>query len=127
MKQSKIIDTLEMYHPMVGANCRGGRTTDAKGLLKRGAGSRASVGSRGEVGMRRRGTPDIPRFGALRRDNTPSPAEFSWMVDSTMLLLELCGEEGGWPRLGLLLLLGVAMQWLVLCLPLYLTSHIVSL
>ena len=43
--------------------------------------------------MRGRGAPDIPRIGALRRDNTPSPAEFSWLVDSTMLLLELC--EGG--------------------------------
>ena len=43
--------------------------------------------------MSGRGTPDIPRFGALRRDNTPSPAECSWMIDSTMLLLEL--YEGG--------------------------------
>ena len=41
--------------------------------------------------MSGRGTPDIPRFGALRRDNTPSPAECSWMFDSTMLLLELYG------------------------------------
>ena len=41
--------------------------------------------------MHGRGTPDIPRFRALRRDNTPSPAEFSWMVDSTMSLLELYG------------------------------------
>ena len=49
------------------------------------------MGSRGKVGMRGRGTPDIPRFGALRRDNTPSPAECSWMIDSTMLLLELYG------------------------------------
>ena len=65
--------------------------TDAKGWLMRGGGSRALVGSRGEVGMRGRGTPDIPRFGALRRDNTPSPAEFSGMIDSTMLLLELYG------------------------------------
>ena len=38
-----------------------------------------------------RETPDIPRFGALQRDNTPSPAEFSWMIDSTVLLLELYG------------------------------------
>ena len=38
---------------------------DAKGWLKRGGGSRALVGSRGEVDMRGRGTPDIPRFGAL--------------------------------------------------------------
>ena len=49
------------------------------------------MGSRGEVGMRRHGTPDIPRFGALRRDNTPSPAKFGWMIDITTLLLELCG------------------------------------
>ena len=49
------------------------------------------MGSRGEVDMRGRGTPDIPRFGALRRDNTPSPARFGWMMDSTMLLLELYG------------------------------------
>ena len=41
--------------------------------------------------MTGRGTLDIPRFGALRRDNTPSPAECSWMIDSTMLLLELYG------------------------------------
>ena len=47
--------------------------------------------STGEVGMSGRGTPGIPRFGALRRDNTPSPAECSWMIDSTMLLLELYG------------------------------------
>ena len=75
------------------ARCRGGRMADAKGWLKRGGGSRALVGSRGEVGMRGRGTPDIPRFGALRRDNAPSPAEFSWMVDSTMSLLGL--YQGG--------------------------------
>ena len=43
--------------------------------------------------MRGRGMPHIPRFGALWRDNSPSPAEFGWMIDSTMLLLELC--EGG--------------------------------
>ena len=41
--------------------------------------------------MRGHGTLDISRFGALRGDNTPSPAEFSWMVDSTMSLLELFG------------------------------------
>ena len=61
--------------PMVGANCRGGRMADAKGWLKIGGGLRALVGSRGEVGMSERGMQDIPRFGALRRDNTPSPAE----------------------------------------------------
>ena len=55
--------------------CRGGRTADAMGWLKIGGGSRALVGSRGEVGMSERGTQDILRFGALRRDNTPSPAE----------------------------------------------------
>ena len=49
------------------------------------------VGFGGEVDMRGHGTPDIPRFGALRRDNIPSPTEFSWMVDSTMSLLELYG------------------------------------
>ena len=56
--------------PPGGGNCRGGSKTDAKGWLKSGGGSRALVGSRGEVGMSGRGTPDIPRFGALRRDNT---------------------------------------------------------
>ena len=71
--------------------CRGGCTIDAKGWLKRGGGSRALVGSRGKVGMSGRGTPNIPRFGALRRDNTPSPAECCWMIDSTMSLLELYG------------------------------------
>ena len=71
--------------------CRGGCTADAKGWLKIGGGSGALVGFRGEVGMSGRGTPDIPRFGALRRDNTPSPAECSCMIDSTMLLLELYG------------------------------------
>ena len=50
------------------------------------------VGSRGEVGMSERGTPDIPRFGALQRDHTPSPAECSLMFDSTMSLLELYGR-----------------------------------
>ena len=73
------------------ASCRGGPTADAKGWLKRGGGSRALVDSRGGVGMSGRGTLDIPRFGALRRDNTPSPAECSWMIDSTMSLLELYG------------------------------------
>ena len=72
-------------------DCHGGRTADAKGWLKRGGGLRALVGSRGEVGMRGRGTPDIPSFGALWRDNTPSPAECSWMIDSTMSLLVLYG------------------------------------
>ena len=47
--------------------------------------------SRGEVRMSGRGTLDIPRFGALPRDNTPSPAECNWVIDSTMLLLELYG------------------------------------
>ena len=51
----------------------------------------ALVGSRGEVGMRGRGTPDIPRLEALRRDTTLSPVEFSWMIDSTMSLMELYG------------------------------------
>ena len=60
--------------------CRGGRTADAKGWLKRGGGSRALVGFGGEVDMRGCGTPDISRFGALRRDNTPSPAECSWTL-----------------------------------------------
>ena len=63
---------------------------DSLRWLKRGGGSRALVGFGGEVDMRGRGTLDIPRL-ALRRDNTPSPAEFSWMVDSTMSLLELYG------------------------------------
>jgi hypothetical protein len=71
------------------AKCCGGRTVDAMRWLKRRAGSRALVGSRGEVGMRGRGTRDIPRFGALRRDNTPSPAECGLCVDVTGLLLEL--------------------------------------
>ena len=56
-------------------SCRGGCTAHAMGWLEIGGGSRALVGSRGEVGMSERGTQDIPRFGALRRDNTPSPAE----------------------------------------------------
>ena len=60
--------------------CRGGRMADAMGWLKRGGGSRALVGSRGEVGMSERGMQDIPRSGALRRDNTPSPAEFGLYV-----------------------------------------------
>ena len=50
-------------------------TVDAMGWLKRGGGSRALVGSRGKVGMSERRTQDIPRFGALWRDNTPNPAE----------------------------------------------------
>ena len=40
--------------PMVGANYHDGRMVDAKGLLKIGGGSRALVGSRGEVGMSER-------------------------------------------------------------------------
>ena len=61
-----------------------------QGMAKE-VGMRALVGSRGEVGMSGRRTPDIHRFGDLRRDNTPSPAEFSWIIDSTMSLLELYG------------------------------------
>ena len=74
--------------------CRGGRTTDAKGWLKRGGGSRAPVGSRGEVGMSERGTQDIPRFGALRRDNTPSPAECGLYV-IVRGCSQSCTEEEG--------------------------------
>ena len=70
-------------------SCRGGCMEDPMGWLKRGGGSRALVVSRGEVDMRERGTQDIPRFGALRRDNTPSLAERGLYVDGTSLLLEL--------------------------------------
>ena len=62
---------------------------DAKGWLKRGTCSRAPVGSRGEVDMSERGTQDIPRFGALRKDNTPSSAECGLYVEGTSLPLEL--------------------------------------
>ena len=74
-KQFVEFPTSSLSCPMVGANCRGGRTADAKGWLKRGGGSRALVDSRGEVDMSERGMQDIARFGALRRDNTPSLVE----------------------------------------------------
>ena len=74
--------------------CRGGRTTDAMGWLKRGGGSRALVGSRGEVGMSGRGTPDIHRFGALWRDNTPSPAECGLCVIVQSCPSSCTREEG---------------------------------
>ena len=66
---------------------------DAKGWLKRGIGSRAPVGSRGEVGMSGHEAQDIRRFGALRRDNTPSPAEsvMCGVCSSTESLLEHFG------------------------------------
>ena len=85
-----MICTSTIKDPLSGFGlCRGGCTVDAMGWLKRGGGSRALVGSRGEVGMSERETQDIPRFGALRRDNTPSPAERGLYEDRTSLLLEL--------------------------------------
>ena len=73
--QTREFGNLVIFTFLVKCLCRGGRTADAKGWLKRGGGSKALVGCRGEVGMRERGTQDIPRFGALWRDNTPNPAE----------------------------------------------------
>ena len=78
--------------------CRGGRTADAMGWLKRGVGSRALVGSRGKVGMSERGTQDIPRFGALRRDNTPSPAECGLYVTVQSCSSSCMEEQGGQAR-----------------------------
>ena len=56
------------------------------------------VGSRGEVGMSERGTQDIPRFGALRRDNTPSPAECGLYVIVQSCSKSCVEEEGGWAK-----------------------------
>jgi hypothetical protein len=60
--------------PTVGANCRGILAADARGWLIMGGAMRASTGSGSEIEHELEGTQDIPRFRALRRDNTPNPA-----------------------------------------------------
>ena len=84
--------------------CRGGPTAHAMGWLKRGGGSRALVGSIGEVGISERGMQDIPRFGALRRDNTPSLAEVGLYVVVQSCSCSYLGKKEDMPRLRLLIL-----------------------
>ena len=88
----------------MGANCRGylaarvRETADATGWLE--VGVRLLWRSRARIGQIARG--DLPKFGALQRDNTPTPACLNiyavYMSGSTALLLELYleEEEGGW-------------------------------
>src|SRR3954464_12731570 len=63
--------------PMVGANCHRNVTADAIGMAKvrgRREGERCRW-CRNRVGHKHgEGHHDVPRFGALRRDNTPTPA-----------------------------------------------------
>ena len=56
--------------------CHGEITVDAMRWLKVGGCVRTLVGSESEVGTRMQETQDVPRFGALRGGNTPSPAEW---------------------------------------------------
>jgi hypothetical protein len=64
-----------MQHLMnMGNHCRGILTADARGWLIVGGAMRASTGSGSEIEHELEGTRDVPRFGALRRDNTPNPA-----------------------------------------------------
>ena len=93
--QTREFGNLVTFTFLVKCLCRGGRTADAKGWLKRGGGSKALVGCRGEVGMRERGTQDIPRFGALWRDNTPSPAKCGLYVTVQSRSSSCMEEEGG--------------------------------
>ena len=77
MEQSKIIDTTETYQCQGMAKERR-RLEGAGGLRRRGRYAPARDAGHTQV-------------QALRRDNTPSPPEFGWMIDGTMLLLELYG------------------------------------
>src|SRR3954469_22735183 len=62
--------------PTVGANCRRLVTADAMGMAKEGDRTGVDVdGSGSENGNKHGKHHDVPRFGALRRENTPSPAE----------------------------------------------------
>src|SRR4051812_25210041 len=63
--------------PMVGANCRRNVTADAIGMVKvRGSreGEKCRWCRNRVEHMHGEGHHDVPRFGALRRDNTPTPA-----------------------------------------------------
>ena len=52
------------------------------------------LGFGGEVGTSKCETQDVPRFGALRRGNTPNPAECSMeSTRATKSLLELFGRR----------------------------------
>src|SRR3954471_10208462 len=64
--------------PTVGANCRRSVTTDAMGMAKERDKTEVDVdgtgSDNGDNTVRHR---DVPKFGALRRDNTPSPTELT--------------------------------------------------
>src|SRR3954468_10586279 len=63
--------------PTVGANCRRNVTADAIGMAKvrgRREGERCRWCRNRVEHMHHEGHHDVPRFGALRRDNTPTPA-----------------------------------------------------
>src|SRR3954467_13554336 len=62
--------------PIVGANCRRLVMADAMGMAKEGDRPRlVSMVPEARVGTNTVKHHDVPRFGALHRDNTPSPAE----------------------------------------------------
>src|SRR4051812_10649115 len=63
--------------PTVGANCRRNVTADAIGVAKvrgRHEGEKCRWCRNRVEHMHGEGHHDVPRFGALRRDNTPTPA-----------------------------------------------------
>src|SRR4051812_37542792 len=62
------------YGPTVGANYRGNLATNARGWLIIDAAKRTSSGPGSESERVPDRTRDVPRFGALLGDNTPSPA-----------------------------------------------------
>ena len=69
--------------------CRGNITLDASGLLIVGGAIEMSSGSRSESEHELVGTRDVPRFGALRGDNTPTPAMMTMIKWCTRFLLEM--------------------------------------
>ena len=79
VRNTTMVDAVD--GPVVGANYRGNLTSDARGWLIVGGAMRTSSGSRSESEHEFEGTRDVPRFGALRRDNTPNPAAMT-MIDS---------------------------------------------
>ena len=98
--------------PTVGAKCRRYHATYARGwLIMDGDRSTSSgPGSRSEQNLER--TRVLPRFGALRGDNTPSPA-LRGLVQACSLSCML--EEEDWAGLALLLLLAmrVCVVWVL--------------
>src|SRR4051812_11326669 len=72
--------------PTVGANCHRIVTTDAIGMAKERGRLEGELcrWCRNRVGHKHgEGHHDVPRFGALRRDNTPTPACLLYINDLT--------------------------------------------